>query len=296
MKESLPVGRLLPETLSILSEVEGATGKPLELKADRSIWHNARATVRIAGKDSRSHVLLYDPRYETDLDYLVAHEAGHLLRLWEVPESERKTLVSTRECQKIALTQIYEEVEEQLRRGLPQKHLGEIFQLWMHGLVSQMVNTPADMRIEVWLHQSFPGLKVQQRRSLRSLAFACHKALSPKVKYLTPPTIFDASNHMNYAFCRMAASLLRDGELIRLFATTKYPSLGKKMYAIVAETPDTGYPGDWAAADLWAKLLRLEGWYQWMNLQAAQSLPRPSWCLAYGSATDPLAWSSGGIL
>lgn len=83
---------LRPETLGILQRIETLSGRPVEFKPDSSL--TLRATLQLARNGAAAHVLRYRPANEP-LDYWVAYQSGYLLRLLELPPSERFDFAGT---------------------------------------------------------------------------------------------------------------------------------------------------------------------------------------------------------
>jgi len=100
---------LRPETLGLLQRIETLSGRPVEFKPDATL--TLRATLQLARNGAPAHVLRYRPVNEP-LDYWVAYQAGYLLRLLELPPSERFDFAGTGNAPG--------RVEELLATGQPQ--------------------------------------------------------------------------------------------------------------------------------------------------------------------------------
>lgn len=83
---------LRPETLGLLQRIETLSGRPVEFKPDATL--TLRATLQLARNSAPAHLLRYRPVNEP-LDYWVAYQAGYLLRLLELPPSERFDFAGT---------------------------------------------------------------------------------------------------------------------------------------------------------------------------------------------------------
>ena len=71
---------LIEAVKSILSEVEAATGKPLRFVEKDEL--NTFAAVKIARKTMPTHVVFYRKQHDEIINHLVAHECGHILRMF----------------------------------------------------------------------------------------------------------------------------------------------------------------------------------------------------------------------
>jgi hypothetical protein len=86
---------LIEPVKSILSEVEAATGKPLRFVERDEL--NTFAAVKIARKNMPTHVVFYRKQHDAIINHLVAHECGHILRMFGVPEEKRLIPAKPRE-------------------------------------------------------------------------------------------------------------------------------------------------------------------------------------------------------
>ena len=73
-------------TKGILARVEEKTGKSIQFMRDEQL--KVLATLQMARNGAGFHVLRYSPSNEP-LDYLIAYQAGYVLRLFENQPSER---------------------------------------------------------------------------------------------------------------------------------------------------------------------------------------------------------------
>jgi hypothetical protein len=84
-----------------------------------------------------------------------------------------------------------------------------MLEMWVAGLVLQVVNQPADVRIGRWLYATYPGLRSEQVRALKQDAQVALQGLSPDVERLTSPTVFRLSNAINYAYLSHVGRIIR---------------------------------------------------------------------------------------
>ncbi len=86
--------------------------------------------------------------------------------------------------------------------------------------------------------------------------------LTPAVESVTPPSVWRASNAMNYAFVKSLAQLLDRPELTRPYRHTEIRRLGEDLLRIADPAHDEGLSGDRRVTDAWASLLGFSDWYQ----------------------------------
>lgn len=261
-----PVGAsappLLGATAALLDDTARLTGHGFAFEARADL--PTLAVVQAARGGMADHRILYRPGADS-VDHLVAHECGHLVRLWGVPEGERMLPVNGREEQVGALEGLGEELAAMANAGVPLRALSDLFRLAFPGLVAQVTNIPIDLRIERWLRDGYPALRDAQRASLLAQLEVNRGVLKSDVARITPPTIYRASCALNCAFARGVAALYGRPELADPYRETPYWEVAGRLLAALDEQPDDA-EGDVAAVDRWAELLGVRGWYRWARL------------------------------
>lgn len=160
---------------------------------------------------------------------------------------------------------------------MPPEALGQVLPIWHSGIVAQLANAPADIRIERWLWNSWPGLRDAQEASLRDQARALQLVLHPSVEVLTPPTIFRASNAMNFAFVRSIGDLLGAPELVKPYDRTPAARAGSELLGLLNSEDDSGFMGDRIMTDRWARHLGLSLWFDWRRLSELPKRYQHAW-------------------
>jgi hypothetical protein len=151
--------------------------------------------------------------------------------------------------------------------GLPDHAIIELLGMWHEGLVYQLVNYPADLRIEKWLRDNYPELRDPQERSIRYAIGENRKVLKTSTKSFTPTLVYDASATMNAAYARYMANLYRDEKLASRFRHSGYWAEGKTLADEIWSTEDQGYKSDVDSAKVWAFLIGIDGWLEWKRAQ-----------------------------
>lgn len=277
---------LLPETRGLLHEIRDLTGLPVDIQPDPSIRGKGRAVYIASDPSAERHRVLYDPKYERYLDHLVAHECGHIVRVAAASSSERIIAVMTSAQRYDAAIQLLPDIKKLLNRGvIRERYLEDLVPLWLHGTVSQLHNTPADIHIERWLHREFPSLRNVQEASLMSQAQEAHQVLDPSIEECTPRLIWDASNAMNYALMHAAGDLSGRDEFVAPYRGTHAEAVGTELLAMLESTPDTGLVGDRELSDRWADRLGLKGWLAWRRVD---DLSAEYWPAGDDNRSDPV--------
>src|ERR1035437_3007445 len=182
---------LVPSVNQIFEKVKALTGKEIQLVEKNGLA--TFAAIKIARKNMPSHILLYKSEHSEIINHLMAHECGHILRTFGVPEDKRLIPYSNDEMKRKALTGIEKEIQR-IAQTIPTLRLAQILNMWYAGIIKQATNYPSDIRIEKWLYDDYPELRAFQLQSLKKQYEEALAGLSAKVESMTPWTILDASN------------------------------------------------------------------------------------------------------
>src|SRR5919198_610292 len=220
---------------------------------------------RKGGRMAR-HRILFLPGV-VGVDHLIAHECGHVMRLWSVSPEERRLATSDRELQVAAIEQLGDELTRLANKGIPPEVLARMFETVYHGTVRQVTNVPIDLCIERWLYEDYPGLREAQRESLLSQLREAQQVLAPNIAQATPPTVFHASNAMNCAFARGVARLYDEPNLAEPYRDSPFWTIGGDLLTLLDRVRDDAQ-GDVEVVDRWAERLHVQGWYRWAALDS----------------------------
>ncbi len=139
----------------------------------------------------------------------------------------------------------------------------EPMRMLFEGLIIQVTSHPADIRIERELAADYPELSEAQEASLRAQVEELYPLLAPHLQIVSPPNAYAATLHMGTAYARAVGDLLGDGDLSEPLEQYADSETIAQLLATVDHVPMPGYAGDRQAADAWARILGLTGWYQW---------------------------------
>lgn len=257
----------LPEdTKRIMELTAERTGKGFELKAQASDLSDTWASVKVAARDMPAHIILYHPAHVEHLPYLVAHECGHVIRLYGVPTEQRRLPGISVRHRRAFVYAIGKDIERFHSLGLPESALGELTSIWHAGIVRQLTNVPADMRIERWLYEEHPGLREYQVSALLEQLGQNTQVLSSQVMELTPKKIYDVSNGLNAAYARYLSFLLSNERLYDPYSKTEFERVGKELADYQWISTDIGYKGDVQAIKRWSRYFGLNSWWEWRKL------------------------------
>lgn len=250
------------ESQEILWLTAQTTGKSLQIVPDSGL--STRAAVRVARANDAHHVLAYNPEYERYLDYLIAHECGHLLRLWSVPAPERFLPSITAGQRRLVNRRLLPEVQERIPL-FPAQAVKEVLFIWHAGIVRQVTNYPVDLRIEQWLFQGYPSMHPLQAEALRRQVQEDQVVLVPEIRLFTPRCVHEASAIMNCAFARRVLEILGDSSLALPYAS-RLSEAANELLSILDGNGENNYRGDVVVINRWAERLGIRDWYAWVRM------------------------------
>jgi len=239
------------------------SGYPILVECDPTldVW----SVARFPRKGEQVCRIAYHPDREKFLDYLVAHECGHIYRFFSAKPEERVLPAMDSVGFEKAMHQVegkHWKMRDKIPNGLRKKLLATL----CSGLVRQAVNTPADCRIEFWIYNNFVELIDVQAAALAEQYLTSIKCLGPTVKQWTPPAIYRKSNAMNYVLVNNTSKLLDEPDLIAPYVKNGFERLGEKL-SLYLNDEDKGYGQDVRIADVWANELEIQDWFQWRKLE-----------------------------
>lgn len=246
----------------ILEKVKQLTGKDIEFieKSDLTTY----AALKMARKNMPSHLIFYKEEHNEIINHLIAHECGHVLRIFGVPEEKRLIPRTDDQIKLNALAEIEPEIQE-LSTVLPFDKLAQIVNLWYNGTFRQVTNFPPDIIIEKWIYDEYPELRPYQAQSLKKQHEEALAGLSPEVMKMTPAKFLDVSNIMNYAFFRILGMYFKINYL-KPYNNSPYLNKGKELASITEDYIDN-YEGDIRMVNRWAEFLNLSKWFSWTDFE-----------------------------
>lgn len=248
--------KLLPETTSLVTQLEHLSSRPVEFMRVDSL--PVLASLKIARNGAAYHILQYRPS-NSPLDYYIAQQVGTALRMFEQPEGQRFDFSSDGSGEK-ALESI---IKASARISSEDMELLPMFVKSVHQwALMQLRSIPIGMRVDAWLFESFPnmreaikeGLAEQQQMNAEMLGMQFGKLKPPSNQFAiaTAYALFtDRLLGTNYSIPFKAAGTLEDGiELLVIFDQMQQSS----TYDI-------------QLVNAWARQLGMQGWYQWIPYQ-----------------------------
>ena len=265
LKELQQLTGLEGDVIAVLEQTEDLTGKPIEFVEDEHL--PVLASVRIARSSMPAHVIRFREADPVLLPHLIAHECGHVQRIYATPPDRRLAPV-TKSKHIDRVFRILAADPCVTLDTMDEQQAREMLTIWHQGMVNQVVNLNVDYRIESWLYREYPGIRPNQEKSIGLQVQMSVAGLAPNVKRDTPRLVYEGSNAVNYAYLRSIGIMLGQN-LVRDYTDPAIVELGKRLAAVLEE-PDTGLEGDIRESNQWAAMLGIEGWFDW---QAFEDVP-----------------------
>jgi len=224
------------------------------------------AAIKMARRSMPAHLIFHKKEHNDLVNHLIAHECGHILRMFVVPVEKRLIPMTNQEIKGIALNEMQDEIMG-LSKILSLENLAQIINLWFNGTVRQVTNLPPDIMIEKWLYDEYPEIRPYQFRSLQKQHQEALAGLKNEVKQITPSKILNASNIMNYAFFRIIGFHMKNNFLTP-YNQTVYVRKGKELAEYTEKNCTINdYEGDLEMINYWARYLGLSNWFKWTGFE-----------------------------
>lgn len=242
---------LLPVTQKILNTIEEKTGKSVQLMQDDSL--PILATIQMARHGAGFHILRYKPTNDP-LDYLIAYQAGFLLRLYENEPHKRFDFGPVEDTDKkvkrLLLAQRVKADDELVNR------FAEHLITWT---LMNLRSFPIGMRVDQWIRRSFPQLHEQQEQSIAIQQQQNASILSMNLQGLTVPDVLLAPNTAYAIFCD---DLTGQNTYAIPYQASGLMESGKTLMNIWRQTSESP-ESDCVLVDAWAEVIGLRDLYAW---------------------------------
>lgn len=238
----------------MLQTIETLSGRPVEFKPDSSL--SLRATLQLARNGAPAHVLRYRPSNDP-LDYWVAYQAGYLLRLLELPPSDRFDFSGTGVAG--------DRVLELLTAGLTltdteRAEAPRFADAVAHWAMVNLRSFAIGLRIDQWIADQYPSLKALQRQGMDAIQQENLMLLSKRSGKLSIPVQLLGP----VAACALFADRMLGRSTYAIpFRAAGALDLGAELLAIVDRIPP-GATHDRELVDTWADAIGMNSWYRWI--------------------------------
>lgn len=241
-------------TKGILKRVEEQTGKSIQFMRDEKL--SLLATLQMARNGADYHVLRYRPSDEP-LDYLVAYQAGFVLRLFENEPAKRFDFAPDPAAGR--------NVEPLLATGQAlsaddKKVLPEFAKFVAQWALMNLRSLPIGMRIDTWIATEHPELRELQLSSLALQQQQNMDLLSYKLGKLTIPTTLMGAIA---AYALFVDRLAGTGAYAIPFEAAGALGQGQELLSLWDTVP-TDAQHDRELVDAWAAASGMTNWFSWI--------------------------------
>lgn len=253
---------LMQSTKNILHLAEDVSKKKFQFVEKGELLYFAR--VKPARRNMPFHLMFYKSGHNELINHLVAHECGHIIRIFSVSEENRLIPKTNNDIKKMALTEIEEDINK-LSLSMSFNQLVQILNIWYSGTITQVTNQPPDIMIEKWIHDNYLELRELQLQSIKKQHDESIVALSNRVARMTARKLFKVSNIMNYCFFKYLGLYL-DADYLKPYWDFKYKRKGEELARITQDYKDD-YLGDVDMINKWAEYLEITDWFAWTDFE-----------------------------
>ncbi|MCZ8218848.1 MAG: hypothetical protein O9337_05470 [Acidovorax sp.] len=241
-------------TKGILKRVEDLSGKSIQFVRDEQL--TLLATLQLARNGAEFHVLRYQPTNEP-LDYLIAFQAGFLLRLFENSPDRRFDFAPSPEAGKRVEPLI---ATAQALGPLDKEMLPEFSGFVAQWALINLRSLPIGMRIDQWIASEYPELRELQNASIALQQQQNADLLAFRRGKLTIPTPLMGTIA---AYALFSERLAGQGAYAIPFGAAGVLPQGEQLLALWDSVPADAQH-DCELVDRWAEAEGLAGWYNWV--------------------------------
>ena len=257
---------LIPETREILKNVEELTKKKFKFIPNSKITSHAK--LKMARNDMENHIVYYKEGASQSINHIIAHECGHIIRIFKSDPSERLIPFISSKSSEATITEIANDIDS-ISKVMPKSKVEHLIEMLFKGIIMQLTNQPVDLKIEDWIYNKYPGLREFQKISFQSQLKEAIGGLNKEVRAITPSKIYEASHSMNYAYFNTLARKTRFN-LDDSYDNFEFEDKGRMLLEVLDKYEDN-FDGDVRRIDDWAKILNLPSWYEWKNFEDVPS-------------------------
>jgi len=244
---------LLPSTQSIVARLEALSQRPVHITEDASL--NLVADIKVARGNQPVHLLRYRPTGSTPADYIIAYQCGLALRVFETPPEQRADLGVCEAGRK--------QLGDLLRDPKFPAMIRSMGDSLLLSLLTQLRSFPVGLRVDTWLHASYPDLRDLQKQAVRAQLNENLQSLTAGMAGFFPAKLSRSSLGMNAAFALHWSQLWNEPALTLPYKAAGLLERGENLMKIFHQIP-ADPANDRQLIDEWAFDLGIKGWYQFV--------------------------------
>lgn len=133
---------LRTETRDLLTLARQLTGQAVSVKRAPRFSAGIRGMLTRPQYPGQAWQVLYLREHESVLDHIIAHEVGHLHRLYSTPAHHRLAAITTHDQRTSAVAQLMPELTSFLARGAPPDQIVALTDGWIDEVCTMLANFP----------------------------------------------------------------------------------------------------------------------------------------------------------
>jgi hypothetical protein len=212
-------------------------------------------------------MIVYNPTAVKEPDYLICYQCGFILRLFEIPESERVDLAGTADARQTVYRLLTASDGPGKKLKLSPETVSTLRDQLFDGLIRQLRSIPIGFRVDSWIMREYSELAELQRDMIMRQIKDNLTALGPEAKKIAPKKIYQSNVMMNAAFAAFWAKQFSDSTLIVPYKAAGLIKAEEELLTLLDEVSDAP-SADRDLVDAWASRLSLTGWYEWVPYDA----------------------------
>jgi len=252
---------LMNATQAILAEVENKSGKKIRYMEKNDLSMSAQ--FRLAGKQSSEHMLLYKSDHGRLINYIIANQCGHILRILDAPEDKRFFPIANKKTMMCYMMETEDEINR-LKAVFGDK-IKQMITMWYQGVVFQLTKMPPDIQIDKWIYDTYHELRPIQMKSIHYQLQNAIQGLSEDLKKIVPFKVYNVSNIMNYAFFKILENHFHL-DFVRPYHRTIFLFDGSALARITEQGYRNNHEGDVSMINRWADKLEIKNWFEWKHI------------------------------
>lgn len=255
--------KLMKSTEDILEIVKKLSGKGVKF-IHKPDMMGAYGSIKVARKNMPEHIMYY--KLEEGINWAIAHECGHVIRMFGVPVEDRKIPMASRENRYIGAKELEADILK-LSNFIPVEGLTELFKLWFDGTIQWLTSMPIDVQIEKWIYENYSEIRNEQKVSLDRIMEESALCINVEYKQITPKKVYRTMVCLNYAYAICIDSIL--GTDYTNPYDVVFDEFGECALNTVniALQEDKGYKQDIKNINQIAEMLNIRKWYSWTDFE-----------------------------
>ncbi len=253
---------LLSDTRKIIEEVKDKTGKDIIIRKSSSL--NTYAIAKTARSSMPSHIIDYNPVHSNILNYIIAHECGHMIRIYEEKNENRLMPYSDGGTMGKAVI----DIENNIKISYPLETRKKLYPLWVHEIITQLTGMPEDVRIEKWIFDNYPELRQSQQDTLVKQSNDIQGVTRHEIKEMTPEFLYNGSGIINLFYIKSINNIIGPAALKTLKKAGFYEK-GIELYSGITEImkKENSLANSIEITNYLAKNLGFEEWFKWIDFE-----------------------------